>query len=376
MEAPEVERRLAAIVAADVEGYSRLMHNDEETTMATLSARRAVLDELVIAHRGRIANTAGDSVLAEFASVLDAITCAVEIQKAMERANESLPVMRFRIGINVGDVMVKDGDIFGDGVNVAARLESLAEAGGICVSRGVRDHLRHRSNLVFEDLGEQLVKNIAHPIRAFRLRLDDSTSPLELEAEPHEDVMLQAEPASAHDETALELAFWDSVRDGNTEELAAYLERFPEGTFAALAQARLSSRDREPSDEEPPPTLPDSGAPDAAELAFWESIKDSQQFDEITAYLDQYPKGHFATLAKARLSRLSTPGNEAPSSNVSDAVELAFWESIAESDDPNLFKAYLAKYPEGEFAVIARARIARPEDDLAEKTDVPRRVSH
>ena len=139
MEAPELERRLAAILAADVEGYSRLMHGDEEGTMATLSARRSLVDELIARHRGRIANTAGDSVLAEFASVLDAVSCAVAIQHAMETADAAEPdlPMRFRIGINVGDVMVKDGDIFGDGVNVAARLESLAEGGGICVSRGV-----------------------------------------------------------------------------------------------------------------------------------------------------------------------------------------------------------------------------------------------
>ena len=191
MEAPDIERRLAAIVAADVEGYSRLMHHDEEATMSTLSARRTVVDNLITEHRGRIANTAGDSVLAEFASVLDAVSCAVEIQKTMEQENETEVdrAMRFRIGINVGDVMVKDGDIFGDGVNVAARLEGLAEGGGICVSRGVRDHLRHRTNLVFDDLGEQLVKNIAHPVRAYRLRIGGnadeiaSGSPLPVDTE-------------------------------------------------------------------------------------------------------------------------------------------------------------------------------------------------
>jgi adenylate cyclase len=152
MEAPDLERRLAAIVAADVEGYSSLMHSDEEATMATLSARRAVIDVLIVEHRGRIANTAGDSVLAEFASVLDAVSCAVAIQNAMMQANETADrrPMHLRIGINVGDVMVKEGDIFGDGVNVAARLESLAPRDGICVSRGVRDHLRHRANFAGE----------------------------------------------------------------------------------------------------------------------------------------------------------------------------------------------------------------------------------
>src|SRR6202049_693174 len=183
MEAPPVERRLAAILAADVESYSRLMHGDEEATMETLSARRAVIDELIGRHRGRIANTAGDSILAEFASVLDAVHCAIEIQEALERVNDAEPEarqMRFRIGVNVGDVMVKDGDIFGDGVNVAARLEGLVRGGEICISRGVHDHLRHRGGMGFEGLGEQPVKNIAHPIRAFRLRIGDATSPQEV----------------------------------------------------------------------------------------------------------------------------------------------------------------------------------------------------
>ena len=147
MEAPPLERRLAAILAADVEGYSRLMHGDEEATLATLSAHRAIVDELIAKHKGRIANTAGDSVLAEFASVLGVVRCAVEIQEKLAQTNEAEPEerrMRFRIGINVGDIMVKEGDIFGDGVNVAARLEGLVKGGEICVSRGVHDHLRHR----------------------------------------------------------------------------------------------------------------------------------------------------------------------------------------------------------------------------------------
>jgi adenylate cyclase len=125
------------------------MHSDEEATVATLSSRGATVNQLIAEHRGRIANTAGDSVLAEFASVRDAVCCAIDVQKAMERANASDTErpLSFRVGVNVGDVMVKDRDIFGDGVNVAARLEALAEGGGICVSRGVRDHLRYRTDL-------------------------------------------------------------------------------------------------------------------------------------------------------------------------------------------------------------------------------------
>jgi len=132
MEAPPLERKLAAIVAADVAGYSRLMEANEEQTLATLSGHRRIIDEAIARHRGRIAGTAGDSVLADFASVLDAVHASIEIQHSLADANNALPPerrMQFRIGINIGDVMVKDGDIFGDGVNIAARLEALAQPG-------------------------------------------------------------------------------------------------------------------------------------------------------------------------------------------------------------------------------------------------------
>src|SRR5580692_5429759 len=175
MEAPPLERKLVAILAADIQGYSRLMGIDEEATLATLSAHRAIADALIVQKGGRICGTAGDSILAEFASVFAAVQCAVEIQRDLAEANQKLSEDRrmwFRIGINVGDVMVKDGDIFGDGVNIAARLEGLAEAGGICISRGVRDHIRRKLPYGFEDLGEQSVKNIAQPIRVFRLLPD------------------------------------------------------------------------------------------------------------------------------------------------------------------------------------------------------------
>jgi adenylate cyclase len=358
MEAPELERRLAAIVAADVEGYSRLMHGDEEATMAALSARRAVIDKLIAIHRGRIANTAGDSVLAEFASVLDAVSCAVEIQQAMAKANEteSDRAMRFRIGINVGDVMVKDGDIFGDGVNVAARLEGLADGGGICVSRGVHDHLHNRAKFTFEDLGEQLVKNIAHPVRAYRLHLGDRTP------EFASDAALPAELERSEDnEVALELALWESVKDGGAAELASYLEHYPEGTFASLARTRQSVA---PDDQASPPPQPlpayQEATPDTLDLAFWDAIKESQAPEELTAYLEQHPNGHFSGLARARLSQPEdTRSNETPSRQVqADAMELSFWESICDAKDPHLLVAYLEKYPAGEFTVIAQSRLA------------------
>ncbi len=308
MEAPELERRLAAILSADVEGYSRLMHADEDATMSTLSARRAVVDNLIGEHRGRIANTAGDSVLAEFASVLDAVSCAIEIQKAMAQANEAGPdrPMLFRIGINLGDVMVKDGDIFGDGVNVAARLEGLVNGGEICVSRGVRDHLRHRGGMIFGDMGEQLVKNIAHPIRAFRLRIGEDPSeqkvatPGEIPEPPELPAAPPGSDLSADNEVSLELALWDSVKEGSPPELESYLEQYPEGTFASVARIRLDAAASAP----PSPATPtaEEVAAEALDLAFWTSVKDSDRREEIEAYLEQHPNGHFASLARARLS--------------------------------------------------------------------------
>jgi len=170
-----IERRLTAILAADVAGYSRLMAADEEGTLAALKTlRREVADPTIKEHRGRIVNTTGDGLLSEFASVVDAVRCAVEVQREMAARNAGVQAERrieFRIGINVGDIMIDENDIFGDGVNVAARLEALAEPGGICVSRAVRDQVREKLAIPFEYMGEQQVKNIARPVRAYRALL-------------------------------------------------------------------------------------------------------------------------------------------------------------------------------------------------------------
>ena len=180
MEAPHLERKLVAILAADIEGFSSHMERDEVGTLAVLSSHRLIIDASIAEFGGRITSTAGDSVLAEFASVVSVINCAVQIQDLLATENDQLNEAQrlfLRIGINVGDVMMKDGDIFGDGVNIAARLEALAEPGGICVTRGVRDHLR-RHPIAFEDLGEQKVKNIAQPVRAFKVRMGEAPDEL------------------------------------------------------------------------------------------------------------------------------------------------------------------------------------------------------
>ena len=167
-----MERKLAAILCADVVGYSRLMQEDDQATLRALTERRAIFAAQVDATGGRIVNAPGDSVLAEFASVVSAVQCAVDIQRAIAEANSALPEsrrMQYRIGVNLGDVLSDAAGIYGDGVNIAARLESLARAGGICVSQPVRDQVRSRLALDFEDMGEQKVKNIAEPVRVFRV---------------------------------------------------------------------------------------------------------------------------------------------------------------------------------------------------------------
>jgi adenylate cyclase len=181
MEAPGPGRRLAAVLAADMVGYSRLMEVDEAGTLARLKTHRLELvDPSIAKNRGRIIKTTGDGLLVEFQSVADAVLCAAEIQRRMARRNADVSPARwiqFRIGINLGDVIFEENDIFGDGVNVAARLQMLAEPGGICVSGAVRDQVGHRlEEVVFEDLGEQSVKNITRPIRVFRVRLEPATT--------------------------------------------------------------------------------------------------------------------------------------------------------------------------------------------------------
>jgi adenylate cyclase len=198
-----VERRLAAILCVDVAGYSRLMGADEEKTLGVLkSRRRELIDPLIEQHRGRIFKTTGDGMLIEFASVVDAVRCAVVMQQGMEDRTANLPKsehIRFRIGINVGDVMVDEGDMFGDGVNVAARIEGLAAPGEICVSYSVREQVGEKLPIGFADLGEHSVKNIARPVRVYRVknraesragRADDPTKmPLALSDRPSLAVM-------------------------------------------------------------------------------------------------------------------------------------------------------------------------------------------
>lgn len=181
MEPRNVERKLAALLSADVKGYSRLMGEDEVATIRTLTAYREVMGTLIRQHRGRVVDSPGDNLLAEFASVVDAVECAVAVQQELKIRNAALPPsrrMEFRIGINLGDVVVEGERIYGDGVNIAARLEGLADGGGICLSGSVYDQVETKLtslNLGYEYLGEQTVKNIAKPVRVYRIRMDPGT---------------------------------------------------------------------------------------------------------------------------------------------------------------------------------------------------------
>jgi class 3 adenylate cyclase/pimeloyl-ACP methyl ester carboxylesterase len=179
MNTQEVKRKLAAILSADVKGYSHLMGEDEVGTIHTLSAYKEVMAGLIQHHHGRVVDAIGDNLLAEFASVVDAVQCAVEIQKELKTRNTDLPEnrrMEFRIGVNLGDVVEEKDKIFGDGVNIAARVESLADGGGICISGTAYDQVEGKLGLSYEHLGEQTVKNIAKPVRVYRVLMESGPS--------------------------------------------------------------------------------------------------------------------------------------------------------------------------------------------------------
>jgi adenylate cyclase len=229
-EPDRIERKLAAIFAADVAGYSRLMERDEAGTLRALTTHREVMDRLIGEHRGRIANTAGDSVLAEFPSVVDAVQCAVEVQKGLADLSEGITpekALRFRIGIHVGDVMVRGDDLLGDGVNIAVRLEGLAEPGGVCISSDAYRQIRKALPLTLTDLGPQQVKNLEEPVHAFAWAPSPATAsvgfaplerrPLPIPDKPSIAVLPFAKIGGQPDS--------DFLGDGVVEEITAALSR-------------------------------------------------------------------------------------------------------------------------------------------------------
>src|SRR5262245_16953874 len=245
-------RRLTAILAADVAGYSRLMGADEEGTHERLKAHLcALIDPKIAEHRGRVVKNTGDGFLAEFQSVVDAVRCAVELQRGMGDRNAGTPPekrIEFRIGINLGDVIVEERDIFGDGVNVAARLEALAETGGISVSRVVRDQVRDRLDYTFQDLGEQQVKNIARPVRVYALRREVVANPPAPSVQRNPPI---SQPAVAPRLSIVVLPFTNLsgdpeqryFADGIAEDLTTDLSRLA-GMFVISRSTAFSYRDK------------------------------------------------------------------------------------------------------------------------------------
>jgi adenylate cyclase len=229
----KVSRRLVAVFAADVEGYSRLMGADEVGTLKGLTERRAILDRIIGEHRGRIANTAGDSVLAEFGSAVDAVQCAVDAQTALAEANSGVAPddrISFRIGIHIGDVLIRAGDLFGEGVNIAARLQSIAKPGGVCISGATFDQVRKALPMTFVDLGVQQVKNIQEPIRAYQVVAPSETR----EAAPAR-VVEGESPPSLPDKPSIAVLPFENMSgdpeqeyfaDGMVEEIITALSRF------------------------------------------------------------------------------------------------------------------------------------------------------
>jgi adenylate cyclase len=238
------ERRLAAVLAADVAAYSRLMGRDEEGTLAnSKSFRKTLVDPAIAAHRGRIVKTTGDGMLVEFASAVDAARCAVEVQRSMVVQNADVPQdlrIEFRIGIHVGDIIIDDHDIFGDGVNIAARLEGIVEPGGICISDDAHRQIRGKIDIAFDDIGEQTLKNIVEPMRAWHIRLAGETAPAIRSSPPPirvQDLALPDEPSIVvlpFDNMSAEVG-QDYLADGIVEAITAALSCIR--SFFAIARS-------------------------------------------------------------------------------------------------------------------------------------------
>jgi TolB-like protein/cytochrome c-type biogenesis protein CcmH/NrfG len=228
------KRKLTAILSADVEGYSRLMDNDEETTIRALKDYRAIMSNLIKQYRGRVVDATGDNLLAEFVSAVDAVNCSVEIQRELAERNAELPdnrKMEFRMGVNVGDVVEEEDRLYGDGVNIAARVEGLAEAGGLCISGSVYDHIENKLELGYEFLGEQEVKNIAKPVRVYRVGME----PGERELSGRERKVVQSQAPELPDKPSIAVLPFDNLSDdpeqvyfvdGIVEDIITELSRF------------------------------------------------------------------------------------------------------------------------------------------------------
>jgi adenylate cyclase len=352
-----LERKLTAILCADVYGYSRLMGEDEEATIRNLSAHRRTIDRLIEQHHGRFVNSAGDSVLAEFASAVNAVECAVEIQTALKTENAEVSPrrrMEFRIGVNLGDVVVEGGEIYGDGVNVAARLESLAEPGSIYISASIHEQISNKLALGYEDLGEQHVKNIAKPVRVFRV-LPNGTAPMSRER--------RLTPRRYWRGGVLSLAVLAIAL--TTFVLVQYVSLRPPHTHASI-----------PPQQSPALALPDK--PSIAVLPFTNMSGDHEQeyfsdgiTDDLITGLSRLP-GLFVI---ARNSTFTYKGKPAPLQEVSKdlGVKYVLEGSVCKAADQVRITARLADATTGE--ELWAERYDRPlRDVFALQDEIVRRI--
>jgi len=283
MSVAEVERRLAANLSADVAGFSRLMGADEEGTLEALDASRTLIGGLVVGHHGRVFGSAGDSIIAEFASPVEAVRCAVAFQAALEERDaqaDEARRMRFRVGVNLGDVMVQGENLLGDGVNIAARLEALADAGGIRISATVYEQVKEKLDLGYDDLGPQTVKNIAEPVPAYRVRLDGAAP------RPGAASAISNKPSIAV------LPFdnmggdpeQDYFADGITEDLITELSRF-QGLFVIARNSVFSYKGKSPK-------IQDVGTELGVRYVLEGSVRKAGDRVRITAQLIDAATGH------------------------------------------------------------------------------------
>jgi class 3 adenylate cyclase len=299
---PKAQRHLAAIIAADIVGYSGQMEKDEVGTLGRLrDLRQNLIEPKVAEHRGRVFKTTGDGFLAEFVSVLEAVHCAVDIQRLMAARNLDLPEagrVQLRIGVNLGDVFHEGDDVFGDGVNIAARLESIAPPGGIYISRAACDPIRDRLAFDFEDLGEHQVKNIARPIHVFGVRIEGEPNDTTVKPPTRQRRALGGAliaTLSALTIVVLVAALWWS---GSFNSMTS--RPVPPTANIPVQPPVLASPPTTPATVPPPP------APKVdAELLFWQSISSSNNAADFEEYLHKYPSGQFAGLARNRLAALT-----------------------------------------------------------------------
>jgi class 3 adenylate cyclase len=359
-----MKRKIAAILAADIAGYSKLVSEDEEETVRRLASYRGTFEDFVSQKGGRIFNTAGDAVLAEFPSAVEALRCAVDIQESVRTRNMAYPASRqmvFRIGISIGDVVERDGDLLGDGVNVAARLQALAKPGGICVARSVYEQVANKLSLTFADVGPQNLKNIATPVHAYFVAMPsaDAERPPQLLSR---NVWTGAGLVGV---AALLVAVAIGLKQRTPTPGYAHIETRV-GAAAPLSPETASpgrATTATGSEHAPLPAV-------VVEVNFWNSVRGSDDPVVVQSYLDRYPAGQFASVARQKIAALREPPETAQPGRATTAmgseraplpapvVEVNLWNSVRGSDDLVVVQSYLDRYPAGQFASVARQKIA------------------